>query len=414
MKILLIDYDAGTPGLGGDTHTYDLAKAWKKSGEKTLIVTADYAYLRKKNPEAPAFGKIVEEDETPLLWIKTPMAADREKKIVRGALPFYRGIKNAVPILADWKPDVVIASSQHLLGVFAAIRLAKKLDVPFVFEVRRIYPEHLLEVLQYDASHYLVRLFRHTQKSGYGKSSLVVSGYPLLAEHMEGLGGEKDKFSPIPQAIPPSYFKEHKPPQRHLDFIRRYREKGNYIVLAGTDIEVGKELDLLIQAANQAPRDVLFILVGNGMYKSNLKREVKQNNLPNVLFLDGVQPQQLLDIYQEADCVYVGLTPYPSQKYGADTTEILLAMESGVPVLCAADIPQNPVIAADCGMVVSPGDPNALWQAVTKLREMPLEGRQSMGKRGKAYTHENGEMAHQAAVYLDALRKTVTKRKEEE
>ena len=34
MKILLIDYDAGTVSLGGDTHAYDLAKEWKKAVEK--------------------------------------------------------------------------------------------------------------------------------------------------------------------------------------------------------------------------------------------------------------------------------------------------------------------------------------------------------------------------------------------
>lgn len=53
MKILLIDYDAGTVSLGGDTHAYDLAKEWKKSGGKVLIAAADYSYLRQKNPEKP-------------------------------------------------------------------------------------------------------------------------------------------------------------------------------------------------------------------------------------------------------------------------------------------------------------------------------------------------------------------------
>ena len=50
MKILLIDYDAGTTSLGGDTHAYDMAREGKKNGGKTLIETADYSNLRKKNP----------------------------------------------------------------------------------------------------------------------------------------------------------------------------------------------------------------------------------------------------------------------------------------------------------------------------------------------------------------------------
>lgn len=80
----IVDYDAGTVSLGGDTHAYDLAKEWKKSGGKVLIAAADYSYLRQKNPEKPQTGKIEEQDGVPFLWIKSPAAADREKKILRG------------------------------------------------------------------------------------------------------------------------------------------------------------------------------------------------------------------------------------------------------------------------------------------------------------------------------------------
>ena len=56
MKILLIDYDAGTVSLGGDTHAYDLAKEWKKSGGKVLIAAADYSYLRTVSVDKVAGG----------------------------------------------------------------------------------------------------------------------------------------------------------------------------------------------------------------------------------------------------------------------------------------------------------------------------------------------------------------------
>lgn len=82
-------------------------------------------------------------------------------------------------------------------------------------------------------------------------------------------------------------------------------------------MEKDQGLDLLIEAAALAPRDILFILAGNGMYKPNLKREVKQKALSNVLFLDGVHPQQLIDLYQTADCLYVGIPPFRWHQYGA-------------------------------------------------------------------------------------------------
>ncbi|MDD3193120.1 MAG: glycosyltransferase family 4 protein [Oscillospiraceae bacterium] len=410
MKILLIDYDAGSESLGGDSHAYDLAVAWKKNGAKTLIAAADYSYLRQKNLEKAPTGRISEQDGVSFLWIKTPAAADREKKILRGAWPFEKGLRRSLPVIADWKPDAVLLSSRHLLGIRGGLQIAKKLDLPLVFDVRRVYPEHLQEVLEYAPGHYLIRLFRQAQKTAYRKSSRVLSIYPALGEHMAALGCDPKAFIPVPQALSPSLIQEHKAPQRHIDFVCRYREKGNFICLAGGDIEKDQELELLIEAAALAPRDVLFVLVGNGIFKPNLKREVKQRALSNVLFLDGVHPQQLVDVYQAADCVYVGLPAYQWHRYGADTTRVLLAMESGVPVLCAADIPENPVESAKCGSVVPPGDPQALIQALEALRKLPQTERQALGERGKDYVAQYAQIGHQAQGYLGALQDAVAER----
>ncbi len=413
MKILLIDYDAGTVSLGGDTHAYDLAKEWKKSGGKVLIAAADYSYLRQKNPEKPQIGKIEEQDGVPFLWIKSPAAADREKKILRGTLPFEKGLQRSMGLISDWKPDVILLSSRHLLGSHGAAKIAKKLDIPFLFDVRRIYPEHLQEVLEYTPGHYLIRLFSHMQKMAYRKSQLVLSVYSKLDEHMTEMGIDSQKFTSVPQALAPSFFKEHKPPQRHIDFVRRYQGKGNFICLAGGKMEKDQELDLLIEAAALAPRDILFILAGNGMYKPNLKREVKQKALSNVLFLDGVHPQQLIDLYQTADCLYVGIPPFRWHQYGADTTRILLAMSSGVPVICAAEIPENPVERAGCGKITPPQDPQSLMQSLEQLRALPLEERKSMGKRGNEYVNQNATISHQASSYWEALQAAVNQSKGE-
>ena len=44
----------------------------------------------------------------------------------------------------DAAPDVVIGSSPHLFAALAAERLAARWGVPFVFEVRDLWPESLL------------------------------------------------------------------------------------------------------------------------------------------------------------------------------------------------------------------------------------------------------------------------------
>ena len=130
-----------------------------------------------------------------------------------------------------------------------------------------------------------------------------------------------------------------------------------------------------------------------------------------MLFLDGVLPEQLVDLYGRADCVYVGLRPYRWHRYGADVSRILLAMAGGVPVVCQADIPQNPVETAGCGAVVPSKNVQDLAKALTRIAILPKEKRMEMGQKGKSYVLEHAGIAGQAAEYWRALQKTAEEKK---
>ena len=409
MRILLIDYDAGTGELGGDTHSFDLAKEWKQSGAAALIVAADHSYLRRQNPEGIDREAVVSQEGVDFFWISSPPAADREKKILRGILPFERGLHRSLSVIEQWKPDAIVLSSRHLLGAYGAMWLAKKRKIPFFLEVRRIYPEHLTEQLEYEESHFLVRLFCALQKRLYTKSDGIFSIYGQLDEHIRQAKADPDRFVPLPRGLPPVYEQEHRPAQRHLDFIRRYKGKGNFILLAAGEAEKEQNLDLLIGAASQAPREVLFLIVGNGMYKPNLKRTVRERNLSNVLFLDGVAPAQLQDLFEAADGAYVGIYPYRWHRFGTDVQNILLPMAAGVPVLCAAGLVQDPVKRSGCGFSVSPTDPKELSEAVRKLAAMEKEERRRMGQLGKEYVHHQGTFQVQAGEFLRKIEEKVRK-----
>lgn len=414
MKILLIDYDAGTAQLGGDTHTFDLAKQWTAAGAQVVIAAADHSYLRRRNPEVPAYGQLSKQEGVEMLWIRTPAAADREKKILHGAWPFEQGLYKSLPLIRQFGPDAVVLSSRHLLGAVSGMRLARKLSIPLITEVRRVYPEHLTQQLEYEPNHYLVRLFGWLQRRLYRKSQRILSVYTNLQEHIKELGGDAARFSPLPRGLSPSFFAKENPAQRHLDFIRRYKAKGNFILLAAGQAEKEQHLDLLIAAAKTAPHHMMFLIVGNGMYKPNLKRTVREHNLTNVLFLDGVAPGQLQGLFQAADGAYVGIMPHPWHRYGADTEGLLLPMGAGVPVICAADLPDNPVETAACGFVVGTGDQEGLSRSLRVLASMPEESRRKMGQLGKTYAREHGSFSNQADRFLQIIEETVNEYKEKE
>ena len=91
MRILLIDYDAGTGELGGDTHSFDLAKEWKQSGAAALIVACVVVIVvDRSNKKLRDYEMTMEKFKVPVLGIipsieEMNQAAEAKKQQNKGA-----------------------------------------------------------------------------------------------------------------------------------------------------------------------------------------------------------------------------------------------------------------------------------------------------------------------------------------
>jgi len=145
MNIIIFNHHALSPSMGGATRHFDFAKELVKKGHKVCIVASSFHYASYKEMKSYEKGNYLSEniDGVDFIWIKTRTYTGNGLGRVINMLEYM--IK-ARKVNLPFHADIIIGSSVHLFAVYAAYKLAKKLNIPFVMEVRDIWPQTLIDM----------------------------------------------------------------------------------------------------------------------------------------------------------------------------------------------------------------------------------------------------------------------------
>lgn len=396
MKIWLINQYALTPNMAGGTRHYDLARQWIERGHEVTIVAAGFHYAMQKEMKQYDQGNYLFEtiDGIDFVWIKTrPYAGNGAGRVIN-MLDFTRKLRK---LRHAKRPDVIVGSSVHLFAVFGAYRLAKRFDVPFVMEVRDIWPQTLVD-MGVHRWHPFVLLLGWMEAFLYRKAVQIVTLLPRADEHIRSFGIPSDKISWISNGVDLSRFETVQPSNR-LD------SKVFNILYTGA---MGKanNLETLIDACAMLPRSKIAItLVGTGALKEALK--TRAEDLKEIRFIEPVSKETVTAMLLEADVLFVGLKDLPLYRYGMSMNKVFDYMAAAKPIVFAAKVPENPVERSGCGIVVSPDDRDAIANAVRTLYNCTEQARLKMGALGKDYVRQHFGMDVIARTFESVLIKAI-------
>jgi colanic acid biosynthesis glycosyl transferase WcaI len=145
---------------------------------------------------------------------------------------------------------------------------------------------------------------------------------------------------------------------------------------------VGQGLDQLLSAAERLQDESLrIVLMGDGPEKASLVEAARRRGLENVTFLDPQPKGRMPVLLASAD---IALVPLKSRIPGAVPSKLYEAMASGLPVVLVADgEPAKILTSSNGGVVVRPGDVDALAGALRRLARSEEE-RRRLGTAGRA------------------------------
>jgi lipopolysaccharide/colanic/teichoic acid biosynthesis glycosyltransferase len=282
------------------------------------------------------------------------------------------------------RPDVVLGSSVHLHAADAGRRLARRYRVPFVLEIRDVWPETLADVGGMSRLHPVYRYLRRMEKRLYRAADRVITLLPGMERYLDDHGVPPVFVRHIPNGVDPAMFPEPAPAAGEPFTLTFFGAHGR-----------ANGLDTLVRAAELLKDDgVRFLLVGDGPEKPALQETAGEN----VEFRDPVPKEDLRSVVAESHAFVFHLREMEVlRRYGVSANKLFEYLLSGRPTVFACVSLNNPVEEAGAGPCIPPRNPEALAEAARKLKGMPQEERDAMGRNGRAWVLEHRDIGKLAA-----------------
>jgi glycosyltransferase involved in cell wall biosynthesis len=303
------------------------------------------------------------------------------------------------------RPDVVVATSPQLLVGFSGWLLARSKRVPFVFEVRDLWPESLAAVGMGKENSILHRSLAKLAAFLYLESDHIVVVTPAFKEYLVGHWRvPPQKISVVENGVETNLFA---PVSDRSTLRKQIHAENRFIVSYIGTMGVAHGLDTLIEAADQlqhsAP-DVLFLLLGEGAEKARLLAVARARGLMNLQILDQ-QPRETIPAFISASDAGLVLLKRTELFKTVIPTKMLEFMSCGCPVILGVDGQAREIVErAQAGLFIEPGNSQALTRAVIRLRD-DAGLRETLGQSGRRHIVEHYSRQQKAATYIAVLEK---------
>jgi glycosyltransferase involved in cell wall biosynthesis len=308
--------------------------------------------------------------------------------------------------VAEFHPDVVIASSTYPMDIWVAKRLATLAKAKLVFEVHDLWPLSPIELGGMSPRHPFIQLCQWAENTAYRDSDVVVSMLPKVHEHMKGHGLDLRKLHIIPNGISLDDWQGEGQAvgDKLKDYMLREHELGNLIVGYAGSHGLPNALDALLDAAKLLKdKPFRFVLVGDGHEKSRLQQRVMDEGLSHVRMFDPIPKAQIPSLLHGFDIAYIGWKRTPIYRFGICPNKVMDYMMAGCPILHSVEAGNDPVADAGCGLTVSPESPPAIADGVMTLGSLSAKERQTMGAQGQAYVQAHHTYSVLAQDFLKIL-----------
>jgi len=284
------------------------------------------------------------------------------------------------------KPDLVIGSTVHPFAALAAYFLAKKHKVPFIFEVRDLWPQTLIDMGHLAEKSLLAKVLRKIEFYLALRASRIITLLPKASDYFCNRGIDSKKIVWIPNGVDLEYAPEKENVIRKNDkkFILQYfgaHGKANNLS------NILKALAILKEKPQKVP--ILFQFIGDGPEKPELKKIATDLDLKNVEFLEPVSKKDIYKVTKDADAFIFNLAKVDVFKYGISSNKLFDFMLGVRPVIFCCNAANNPIEEAKCGISVQPEDPQALAQAIVSMMAKTKEERLKMGLLAREHVMKN-------------------------
>lgn len=390
-SIWIFNHYAWPPQLSPWSRTHNFALRLAAGGCKVTVFSASAIHNTDKNlitDDAPY--TLSEVDGVNYVYINTRSYSGNGKKRILNMLDYYFGLFKVTK--AFDKPDIIYASSPHPLALRAAIKLAKRHDVPSVCEVRDLWPESIVAYGILGEKHPAVLALRYLEHWIYKKSDALVFTMEGAPDYIRERGWQSsvklDKLFYINNGVDIEAF-DRNVAENALDDAYLDDSDSFKAVYTGT-LRKMQNVYMLVDAARilkeQEPK-IKLLIYGGGEELEGLREYAQKSGADNIVFKGYVEKRFIPGIVSRADLNIAHYIASPLLRFSISNNKVFEYMAAGKPILTTLDFPYNHVTDNGCGISVKQQSPQSIADALTDFAHMDKEKYNAMcaASRATAY-----------------------------
>lgn len=409
MHVLLIHQAFVSGQQAGGTRHYELTRHLAQEGHRTTIIASRLNYLTGRPHSSIRDRLRVDQKVNGIEVVRTWAYPSLHRSFLMRIFSFLSFmVSSFVGALQVRGVEVIWGTVPPIFQGVPAYLLARLKRIPFVLEVRDLWPDFAIEVGVLK-NPLLIWASRRLERFLYHHADHIIVNSPGFIPHLRRCGVPECKIDLVPNSVDVSMFD---PEDRGEEVRRKWDLQDKFVAIYAGAHGLANDLETVLLAAKRLEiyPEICFVLIGDGKERANLVNQAEDLGLINVHFIPA-QPKERMSSFLAAADVCIAIlkdipmfrTTYPNKVFDY--------MASGRPTVLAIDgVIREVVENAEGGVFVQPGSPGALAEAVLTYNQ-DIDLRLRHGRNSRSYVAASFDRQQQALRLKATLEKVYSYRR---
>lgn len=411
MKILFLTDNFPPEVNAPASRTYEHCREWVKAVDQVTVITCAPNFPTGVLFEGYRNRLFARETMDGIEVIRVWSYITANEGFLRRTLDYLSFMVAAIPTsLRVKKPDVVVATSPQFFTICAGYVVSKLRRIPFVLELRDLWPESIRAVGAMKQS-FILDWLEKLELFLYRRSTLIIVVTNSFKANLVARGIEAKKIHVVTNGADLSRFQ---PLQKDSGLVEALGLQGKFVAgYIGTH-GLAHGLETLIEAARQLQDegrdDIHLLFLGGGASKKALMARVKEQGIRNVTFVDSVPKADVVRYWSLLDVSIIHLRNTDLFKT-VIPSKLFECMAMGIPVLHGVQGESAQIVQSeDAGLTFEPENAVELASLLIKFDDnRELASRLGRNGLAAARKYDRQHLANRMLHLIKTTRRSVNK-----
>ena len=295
MNIIYLHQYFSTPSMSSGTRSFEMARRLVKNGHKVYMLSSRHARTYKEKK----YFSI--EDGIYVWWL--PVHYSNNMSYIMRLFSFIRYCYLAIIQARKIDYDIVFATSTPLTIAIPGILLSKLKKVPFILEIRDLWPELPIAIgaLRSQLTIFISKLL---ERWSYDNADHIIGLSETMCQNIEMNGQSANKISNIPNGCDIDLFNVENERGEEFRSKNDWLGKNPLVIYTGA---LGKmnNVIFLVEIANHMKKlnsDIRFLIIGKGKEENLIHDYANKLGVlnKNLFFIRELPKNYIVNIYSAA------------------------------------------------------------------------------------------------------------------